>query len=63
MSHFIAILKSELRQIKEELKKLELYDTQCKRITKTAISKVTLMSFPLVGNLSGKTRRIADKPQ
>ena len=32
-------------------------------LTKTAISKATLMSFPLVGNLSEKTRRIADKPQ
>jgi hypothetical protein len=33
------------------------------QVTKTAISKAVLMSFPLVGNLSEKTRRIADKPQ
>ena len=33
------------------------------RITNAAISKATLMSFPLVGNLSEKPRRIADKPQ
>ena len=41
-------------------------------ITNAAISKATLMSFPLVGspqatrrgeNLSEKPRRIADKPQ
>ena len=31
--------------------------------TNAAISKATLMSFPLVGNLSEKPRRIADKPQ
>ncbi len=32
-------------------------------LTKTAISKATLMSFPLAGNLSERTRRIADKQQ
>jgi hypothetical protein len=32
-------------------------------LTNAAISKATLMSFPLVGNLSEKPRRIADKPQ
>jgi predicted nuclease of predicted toxin-antitoxin system len=32
-------------------------------VTNAAISKATLMSFPLVGNLSEKPRRIADKPQ
>ena len=29
--------------------------------TNAAISKATLMSFPLVGNLSEKPRRIADR--
>ena len=31
--------------------------------TNAAISKATLMSFPLVGNLSENPRRIAGKPQ
>jgi len=35
----------------------------CDQVTNAAISKATLMSFPLVGNLSEKPRRIADKPQ